>query len=138
MAVHVYINFQGNCREALEFYQQVFNTEAPEIMAYGDSPPDSGFPVNEENKDLIMHTALDILGTTVMFSDILPGEPFVAGNNISMVLMLKELEEIKKLFDKLKVGGSVEMELQETFFSKLYGSVKDRFGIIWQIMYDDM
>ena len=138
MAVHVYINFQGNCREALEFYQQVFNTEAPEIMDYGDSPPDSGFPVNEENKDLIMHTALDILGTTVMFSDILPGEPFVAGNNISMVLMLKELEEIKKLFDKLKVGGSVEMELQETFFSKLYGSVKDRFGIIWQIMYDDM
>jgi PhnB protein len=138
MAVHVYINFHGNCREALDFYQQVFKTEAPEVMTFGDAPPDSGFPTNEENKDLVMHTALDIYGTTIMFSDILPEETLVEGNNISMVIMLKELAEIRELFDKLKDGGSVEMELHEAFFSKLYGSVKDRFGIIWQIMHDDM
>lgn len=138
MAVQNYINFQGNCREALEFYQQVFSTESPEIITYGDASPESGFPFKEEDRDLIMHSALEISGTTIMFSDLLPEEPFIAGNNISLVIMFNNLEEIEPLFSKLKEGGSVEMELQETFFSKLYGSVKDRFGIIWQLMYDDM
>lgn len=138
MSVHTYINFQGNCREALNFYRHIFNAEAHEIMTYGDAPEDSGHSIEEEYKELIMHTALEIYGTLIMFSDILPGEPFVEGNNISMVIMLKDSEEIKSLYEQLKVGGTVEMELQETFFSKCYGSVKDKFGVIWQIMQDDM
>jgi len=44
---------------------------------------------------------------------------------------------VRQLFDKLKEGSSIEMELQETFFSKFYGSLRDKFGIIWQVMYDD-
>lgn len=137
MSVNAYINFDGNCSEAVEFYRQVFGTEAPEIMTFGDAPPNPEFPIADEHKHLVMHTGLDILGTTVMFSDLLPGEPLVKGNNISLVIMLNNIDDIKPLFDKLKEGGSVEMELQETFFSKYYGSIRDKFGIIWQIMYDD-
>lgn len=138
MSVQTYINFQGNCREALNFYKQVFGAKEHDIMTYGDAPPDSGYPIKEDYKNFIMHTALEIYGTLIMFSDILPDEKFVTGNNISMVIMLKDTEEIKSLYDQLKVGGSIEMELQETFFSKYYGSVKDKFGIIWQIMHDEM
>jgi len=137
MSVHAYVNFDGNCREALDFYRQVFGAEAHEIMLYGDAPPDPGFPVPDEHKHLVMHTALNIFGTIVMFSDLLPGEPLVKGNNISLVIMLKNIDEIKTLFDKLKEGGIVDMELQETFFSKYYGSLTDKFGIIWQVMHDD-
>ncbi len=118
MSVHAYINFNGNCLEAVEFYRQVFGTEAPEIMLYGDAPPDPEFPVPDEHKDLVMHTiALDIFDTTVMFSDLLPGEPLVQGNNISLVVMLKNPDEIKTLFNRLKDGGTVDMELQETFLA---------------------
>ncbi len=137
MAVNAYINFDGNCSEAVEFYRYVFGTEAPEIMTYGDSPPDPEFQVADEHKHLVLHTALDIIGTTVMFSDLFPGEKFIQGNNISLAIMLKNIDDINSLFDKLKEGGSVEMELQETFFSKCYGSLRDKFGIIWQVMYDD-
>lgn len=137
MSVYAYINFDGNCSEAVEFYRQVFGTAAPEIMTYGDAPPNPEFPIPDEHKHLVMHTGLDIFGTTVMFSDLLPGEPFVKGNNISLVILMKNIDDIKPLFDNLKEGGSVEMELQETFFSKCYGSLKDKFGIIWQIMHDD-
>ena len=137
MAVNAYINFDGNCSEAVEFYSYVFGTEAPEIMTYGDAPPDTEFQVADEHKHLVLHTALEIFGTTVMFSDLLPGEKFVQGNNISLAIMLKNIDDIKSLFDKLKEGGSVEMELQETFFSKCYGSLRDKFGILWQIMHDD-
>ena len=137
MSVCAYINFDGNCREAVEFYKQVFGTEDPEIMTFGEAPPDPEFPIQDEHKHLVMHTGLNIFSTTVMFSDLLPGESLVKGNNISLAVMMQNIDDIKPIFDKLKEGGSVEMELQETFFSKYYGSLKDKFGIIWQIMHDD-
>ena len=44
---------------------------------------------------------------------------------------------MKSLFHKLKEGGTVGMELQETFWSKCYGSLTDKFGIGWQFSYDN-
>ncbi|HEX5565010.1 MAG TPA: VOC family protein, partial [Sporosarcina sp.] len=43
----------------------------------------------------------------------------------------------KTVFDRLKQGGSVVMDLQETFWSKSYGSLKDQFGIEWQISHEE-
>ncbi len=137
MSVHAYVNFNGNCLDAVEFYRQVFGAEAHEIMLYGDAPPDPGFPVPDEHKHLVMHTVLDISGTIVMFSDLLPGQPLVQGNNISLVVMLRDPDEIRTIFNRLKDGGTVDMEPQETFFSKCFGSLTDKFGVIWQVMHDD-
>jgi len=53
MTVQAYINFNGNCRDAVEFYAEVFKTEKPQIMLYGDTPSDEGFPLTEETKNLI-------------------------------------------------------------------------------------
>ena len=137
MAVNVYISFNGNCREAVEFYADVFGTEKPKIMTYGEMPPDPEFALPEEAKNLVMHTRLNISGSNVMFSDSFPGGPFVAGNNISLAIITKNIDEVKSLFDKLKEGGIVGMELQETFWSKCYGGLTDKFGIEWQFSYDN-
>ena len=67
-----------------------------------------------------------------MFSDVFPGMPFVAGNNISLTIVSENMDEIQSAFNKLKDGGTVGMDLQETFWSKAYGSLTDKFGIIWQ------
>ena len=72
-----------------------------------------------------------------MFSDVMPGMPFVAGNNISLTISSEDMHEIESLFTQLKEGGSVNMALQETFWSKCYGSVKDKFGVEWQLNHDD-
>ena len=72
-----------------------------------------------------------------MFSDMFPGMPFTAGNNFSMSLVSADTEEIKDAFHKLKEGGSVKLELQETDWSKMYGQVEDKFGILWQFNYDN-
>lgn len=136
MAIVPYISFKGDCRSAVEFYVEVFGTEKPQIMTYGDTPPDPEFPLPEESKELIMHTMLTINGSPVMFSDTFPGMPFVAGNNISLTLFTKDLDEIKSTFNKLKEGGTVDMDLQETFWSKCYGSLTDKFGIPWQFSHD--
>ena len=137
MAINAYINFNGNCREAVEFYSEVFGTEKPVIMTYGDTPADPEYPLSEEVKKLIMHTRLNITGSIVMFSDTFPGSPYISGNNISLSITTKNIDEIKSIFNKLKEAGTVGMELQETFWSKCYGSLTDKFGIEWQVSHDN-
>ena len=136
MAVDVYLTFNGNCREAAEFYAEVFQTEKPEIMTFGESPQSPDFVLPEEAKDLVLHTRLNINGSNVMFSDTFPGSPFVEGNNISLAFVSKEEEVVKSAFNALKEGGKVSMDLQETFWSKCYGSLRDKFGIEWQFSHE--
>lgn len=138
MAVQAYINFNGNCREAVEFYAKTFATENPQMMLYGDTPPDPGFPLSEETKNLVMHATLTIEGAQVMFSDVPPGMSLVVGNNISLVIGSKDEAKIRLMFDKLKEGGTVGMDLQKTFWSKLYGFVTDKYGIGWQFNLDSV
>ncbi|MGE7760314.1 VOC family protein [Peribacillus sp. NPDC097895] len=132
MSVDAYLNFNGNCRDAVEFYAQVFGTETPQIMTFGETPPSPEFPLPDEAKNLVMHTRLNINGSNVMFSDVFPGMPFIEGNNISLAFVSNDLDEIISVFNKLKEGGTVGMDLQETFWSKLYGQLTDKFGINWQ------
>jgi len=136
VAVDVYLYFNGNCREAVEYYAQVFETEKPQIMAYGDNPPNPEYSLPEEAKNLVMHSRLNINGSNVMFSDVFPGSPFTVGNNISLAYVSKDIDQVKQLFNKLKDGGSVKMELQETFWSKCYGNLTDKFGIEWQLSHE--
>jgi len=136
MAIGVYINFNGNCRQAVEFYAQVFDMEKPQIMTFGDTPPNPEFVLPEEAKKLVMHALLNIDGSSIMFSDVFPGSPFVQGDNITLVIVSKNIDEIKSLFNKLKERGNIVMDLQETFWSKCYGSLTDKFGIGWQFSYD--
>ncbi|GAE33100.1 VOC family protein [Halalkalibacter akibai] len=137
MAVDVYLTFNGNCREAVEYYAEVFRTEAPQIMTYGETPSDPSFKMPEEAKNLVLHTRLSIEGSNVMFSDTFPGTPYVAGNNISLAVISQNQDNITHYFNQLKNGGKVGLELQETFWSKCYGKVTDKFGIEWQLSYDN-
>jgi PhnB protein len=136
MSVSAYINFNGNCREAVNYYFEVFGAEKPLFMTFAEMPPDPAFPVTDEIKDLIMHVNLKIKDSLVMFSDVTPGMPLILGNNISLIVESKDINEIKSFFNKMKVEGTVQMDLQETFWSKCYGSLKDKFGITWQFNLD--
>ncbi len=136
MGVEVYLVFNGNCREAVEFYKEAFNTEQPEYMTFADAPPNPDFVIPEEAKSLIMHTYLMIDGSRVMFSDNFPGMPYTVGNNISVTVVSDDEGFIRSSFEKLQAGGNVSMPLQETFWSKCFGSLKDKFGVEWQVSLD--
>ncbi|MFT8320130.1 MAG: VOC family protein [Bacillus sp. (in: firmicutes)] len=137
MSINAYINFEGNCREAVEFYAQVFEVETTNFMTFGEAPDHEGYPLPNEAKNLIMHTRLNIDGNIIMFSDVFPGMPFVAGNNITLAYVNNNIDKMISFFDKLKENGTVDMDLQETSWSKLYGQVTDKFGIHWQFNYDN-
>ena len=131
MAVQVYFNFNGNCKEAVEYYAKIFETDEPKIMQFGDMPGDPGFPMTDEMKKLVLHAEITINDSVLMFSDTLPGMEFIVGNNINLIFNGKSEGEIKTLFNKLAEDGTITMELQETFWSKCYGTLADKYGVNW-------
>lgn len=136
MAIGIYLTFDGNAREAVDFYSEVFEVEKNDIMTYGDMPSDPNISLSEKEKKSIMNTKLTISGTDIMFSDtvsFMEEAPFNQGNNISLMLTSEDGEYIKKVFNKLKENGKVKTELKETSWSKLFGDLEDKFGIIWEL-----
>ena len=140
MALEVYLYFDGNAREAVTFYSTVFETPLKHIETYADMPDDSTMTLPDKGEHLIMNTSLMIQGTSVMFSDVYPEmgmKPLKMGNNVALIVTDKTKEGIIKLFNLLKEGGQVENELEETFWSPLYGRLCDKFGVCWELMVYD-
>ncbi|WNY23790.1 hypothetical protein MmiHf6_11050 [Methanimicrococcus hongohii] len=139
MSFSVYVCFSGNCREAVTFYAGVFGKDVPSFLTYGDVPesPDSNFSISEGMKDKIMHCELEIGGVEVMFCDMPDEFDLIKGNNISLFFGTRDQKEIETVFSRLKEGGTVASELQETFYATLYGMIVDKFGMTWQLTYAD-
>lgn len=135
MQLEMFFNFDGNCREAMEFYAKVFKSEVNNLMTYEQAPPDPNYTMLESDKDRVMYADMQIGNLTAMFMDMPSGAPLIKGNNVSPTLSTEDKEEVERVFNGLKDGGTVEMELQKTFFSELYGMVTDKYGVIWQILY---
>ena len=127
-----YITFNGNCEEAVNFYQSALGGET-EILHFGDAPPNPAFSVPDNVKNLVMHAELRKNGHIIRFSDTFPGYPYSVGNTISFSLEFGTKDETTTMFETLSKGGNIEMELQETFFSPLYAKFTDRFGVVWQL-----
>ncbi len=134
MSFEIFLNFNGNAREAAEFYAGVFRTEVKNLMTFGESPADPNFPIKDAERDFLMYAEVKIGDKNIMFMDNSADFPVKFGNNITPVLTLGEKEELTRIFDEIKVGGKVHMAPQKTFFAEYYAMVEDKFGIVWQLM----
>ncbi len=133
MSFSLFINFDGNCREAAEFYAKAFNSKVEQMMLYKDAPPNPDYPMAEADKDRVMYCQVPIFGCNVMFCDVPSNMSLTIGDNISPTLGGKDGAELTRVFHALSEGGKVEMPLEKTFWSELYGMVVDKFGVIWQV-----
>lgn len=113
-------------------YEKALGVKA-EVMRYKDAPQENGYVFAEDTGNMIMHAGFEIGGAVLMVCDMPPEYPSKTGSNIGIMAEFDDAEAAKKAFDVLKEGGEVEMELQETFWSKCFGSLTDRFGIAWNI-----
>ncbi len=135
--VSIYLNFERSTEEAFNFYSKVFNSEfeGSGIMRFKDVPMGEDMPpLPEEDKNLVMHVSLPILGGyTLMGSDAPESMGFkvTQGNNVYVMLQPDTREETRSLFKVLSEGGTIEQELQDMFWGDYYGSCKDRFGVQW-------
>ena len=134
--VSTYLNFPRSTEQAFNFYRSVFGGEfnGP-LHRFADTPPAPGQPpMAPEDKQLVMHVELPILGCHVLMGTDAPesmGFKVAPGNNVYINLEPDTRAETDKLFKALAEGGKVEMALQEMFWGGYFGSLTDRFGVQW-------
>ncbi|WP_307413973.1 VOC family protein [Neobacillus ginsengisoli] len=125
-----YLMFNRECKEAFNLYQKAFDGEMIAIQKYGDMPPNPEFPVVESDKDLVLHAELKLTESGyIMGSD--GKKDFQDAEKVCISVELDSEERAKNAWNVLQEGGTIHMDLQPTFFSKLHGSVKDKYGVTW-------
>jgi len=134
--VSTYLNFARETEEAFNFYKSVFGTEFQgEINRFSAVPAQSGQPpMKEEDKNLVMHVALPILGGHVLMGTDAPesmGFKVNFGNNVYINLEPDTRAELDRLFAALSEGGKVEMKPQEMFWGDYFASCRDKYGVQW-------
>ena len=125
--INAYLTFDGNCAEAMKFYQKCFKANL-EMMPFSEMP---GGKIPPGSKDRVMHARLQKGDALLMASDTMPGHPFKPGNNFSISLACETKKEVDELSNALKEGGQVTMPNAEMFWGAYFGMVTDKFGINW-------
>lgn len=133
MNIQPYLYFNGRCAEAVEFYRRALGAQVEMMMRIGDSPeppPPGALPPGSENN--VMHAALKVGDSYLLASDGMAAAPAqFAGFNLS--LQMADAAAANRVFAALADGGTVQMPLGKTFWSPLFGIVRDRFGVAWMI-----
>ncbi len=134
--VSLYLNFEKETEAAFNFYREIFGGEFQGgIMRFRDVPSSENMPpLPAEELNLVMHVSLPILdGFQLMGSDAPKSMGFkiTPGNNAYINLMPATRAETRRIFTALADGGAVEQELQEMFWGDYFGSLRDKFGVLW-------
>lgn len=124
-----YLSFNGNAREALEYYKEVFEGEILNLQTFGDAD----YPTPPKADNRIMHAQFKKDDLFFMASDSFSDGDIQTGNHISLVLEFESVDEIQRVYDHLSNKGTVLMELQDTFWGAKYAKVKDPYGIVWDL-----
>jgi PhnB protein len=125
----IYLTFQGNCKEALNFYKSCLGGEIVSMQTFGESPMKS----DEKDKDLVIHSEFKAEEIKFMASDTMPGHDVNSGNQVTLSINLTDEKEQKEIFDKLSAGGKINMPLEDTFWGAKFGMLTDKYGINWML-----
>jgi PhnB protein len=132
VVLNSYISFDGDAKEAMEFYNSVFGGELH--MDTFDKFAGSGMPVADEDMNKIMHAYLKgDNGIELMAADTPTGVSFSAGSQISLSLSGEDETLLRSYWDKLSNGGNVTMPLDKAPWGDTFGMLSDKFGINWMV-----
>ena len=126
--INAYLMFDGNCREAMEFYRNCFGGEL--ALTNFTEEQFAGAA------DRVMHARLAQGGGLLMGSDCPPGRLLKVGDSVQLAIECDGPEEQDRIFAALGEGGTVTMPLQETFWGARFGMLQDRFDVQWMLNYE--
>ena len=126
-----YLFFNGNCAEAMRFYEKTLGGKLEKILTYADSPEPEKCPAGAAN--LVMHTALVLDGRMLMASDTPPSYGPKPMSGFALSLNYPGADEARRIFELLADGGTVTMPMQKTFWAETFGMLTDRFGTPWMV-----
>lgn len=126
-----YLFFNGNCAQAMRFYEKALGGKLERVMTYAQSPQPEHCPAG--SADRIMHASLSLDGRMLMASDTPQGQPNPGMNGFSLSLTYPSAAEARRVFDALAAGGKVVMPVDKTFWAEAFGMVTDQFGTPWMV-----
>ena len=129
--INAYLNFNGQTREAMTFYQECLGGELV-MQKISESPMAARMPSEMGAK--ILHSTLTKNDLILMASDMM-GNSIVKGNSISLCVNCSSDEEINSFFEKLAAGGNIVEPLHQSFWGATFGSLKDKFDVTWIFNY---
>lgn len=134
MNIQPYLNFDGRCDEAIEFYKSAVGARVNMLMRYKDCPePPGSRQFGPELLDKVMHASLRIGDSTLFVSDgRCMGQAKFAG--ITLSLSVSSDADAERVFAALGEGGKVTMPMSKTFFASSFGMLQDRFGVSWMVV----
>ena len=130
MNFSTHLGFDGNCDEAMKFYEKTFGGKIDFKMTWRESP--MADQVGPDFQDKIMHESMSLGNTMLMASDSPPGR-FQKAQGIVVSINVETQEDADRVFKALAEGGSVQMPIAETFWAKRFGMATDKFGIPWMV-----
>lgn len=133
MKLQTYLNFGGNCADALHFYEKHLGGKIGMVMTHEKSP--GGSKLKPELAKTVLHARITIAGTVVMASDV-PPDRFQLMRSVYLSLSVGSDAEAERIYKVLTDGGEIFMPLQETFFASRFGQLRDRFGTSWMILHE--
>ncbi len=131
MKLTTYVNFPGNCKEALEFYEKHLGAKILMIGTFDSMPDHSNTPPGMEKK--VIHARITIGDTVLMASDGPKVEPM---RSAYLALAVDSDAEAERIYATLTDGGEVFMKMGETFFAHRFGQFRDKFGINWMVIHE--
>ena len=127
-----YLAFDGNCAEAMHFYEQALDAKLQTLMSNGQSPMAPHIP--PEHHGRILHAYLVLPGAgALMAADCMPEMPYEGMKGFSLTLNYSTVEQAQSVFKALSQGGKVTMPMQPSFWANTWGMLTDRFGTPWII-----
>jgi PhnB protein len=127
-----YLTFNGNRKDAPDFYRAVFHCDEPKIPLYGDCMPEGSKTPPELLRTRAMHGETVICGTNVRFAD--EATPPAIGDNIKLSVTVPTGKEAAAIFESLREGGNVTLPPTETFYGVFHAAVTDKFDVNWNVV----
>ena len=123
-----YLSFDGNCAEAMRYYERVLNGKLEALLTNAQTPVAEHVPPG--NEDRIMHAYLKFDGAELMAGDALAGT-YSPMKGVSLALTYDTAEQARRVFDAFSEGGKVTMPFEKSFWAEGFGMVTDRYGTPW-------
>ena len=131
--INAYLTFDGNCREAMTFYQDCLGGELS-FQTIGESPLSEKMP--KQMRESILHATLTKGNLILLATDMVSGLGLVKGNSVSLSLYCSSEEETTSSYAKLSAGGTANHPLEDSFWGALFGDLTDKFGNHWIISFN--
>jgi PhnB protein len=126
-----YLFYDGNCAEAMRFYERALGGKIEMMMTAAESPTAEQVPA--ERRDQILHASLLLGDRRLMASDWMHASPYPGMHGFSVSLGYPTVAEARRVFDALAEGGRVNMPFGKTFWAEGFGMLVDRFGTPWMV-----